>query len=556
MVRCPRITPLLCPRAVPSPDSELAPVNLLKAAPRVWSVVRPRGLLASHAPLFATLHFATSARVRLERRERLDVVIMGTGGDMAGSDAFQLEFLVSAHHACLVSSCLNTKVAGSDAFQLEFLVSAHHACLVCVFLKGKWEEIEATDTRKMFLRLQTARCHKEMKLDKGISGLSSVSWQRTWILCCELGTRGVILELRKQGSNCLGNSKLIKYLVFMWNDLLRTPSLTLAKDLDMQVKALVSVTPPVQAPYLLKCVPDRVTDDKGAMISDVILRMNGYHPQEGRWLSRTVLDHAGRECFVIRIRLGDGFWRRGAETPRAVKWEDRIIEVREGPWSYIASSVGTAPSKVVGTAVPKEKDLEEKKVTWCLSTGDMLRIQWQSGLEFQIENEDSAESARLVIGRKLQFQVKDACLEDKHYKQEEEEQFVTLIRFTQENPEGRATALLNWNLLAVEFLPEEDAVFVLLLCMAVVRTISEINREDRGHLLVRRRVKEATTGIRDWGSVMLPLGTSSSPHVNPWFWNPKEVLTSARMIDSTPMYRYSPADGKDELYKQCIVLSR
>lgn len=65
---------------------------------------------------------------------------------------------------------------------------------------------------------------------------------------------------------------------------------------------MTSITPPVQAPYLLKCVPDRVTDDGGAMISDVILRMRNYRPQEGRWLTRTVLDHSGRECFVIRMR--------------------------------------------------------------------------------------------------------------------------------------------------------------------------------------------------------------------------------------------------------------
>lgn len=42
-------------------------------------------------------------------------------------------------------------------------------------------------------------------------------------------------------------------------------------------------------------------------------------------------------------RMGGGFWRRGGETPSAVKWEDRIIEIREGSWSYIASSIGRAP---------------------------------------------------------------------------------------------------------------------------------------------------------------------------------------------------------------------
>lgn len=44
-------------------------------------------------------------------------------------------------------------------------------------------------------------------------------------------------------------------------------------------------------------------------------------------------------------RMGGGFWRRGGETPAAVKWEERIIEIREGSWSYIAGSVGIAPGK-------------------------------------------------------------------------------------------------------------------------------------------------------------------------------------------------------------------
>lgn len=45
----------------------------------------------------------------------------------------------------------------------------------------------------------------------------------------------------------------------------------------------------------------------------------------------------------LYYRIGGGFWRRGGETPSAVKWEDRIIEVREGSWSYVAGSIGRAP---------------------------------------------------------------------------------------------------------------------------------------------------------------------------------------------------------------------
>lgn len=46
---------------------------------------------------------------------------------------------------------------------------------------------------------------------------------------------------------------------------------------------------------------------------------------------------------IFKFRVGGGFWRRGGETPSAVKWEDRIIEIREGSWSYVAGSIGRAP---------------------------------------------------------------------------------------------------------------------------------------------------------------------------------------------------------------------
>lgn len=190
---------------------------------------------------------------------------------------------------------------------------------VIVFLKGKWKEKESHNVSKTFLRIRTVRSHKELKLDKSISESSSSSsssssstsseqWQKTCHLYCEFGTRGIVIEVRKHGNGFLRNSKLIKKIYFYWNDLLHSTTLTLIRELEFEIRALASVTPPVQAPYLLKTVPDCVSDDSGAMISDVILKMNRYRPQEGRWLSRTVLDHAGRECFVIRTRLNYYFF--------------------------------------------------------------------------------------------------------------------------------------------------------------------------------------------------------------------------------------------------------
>ncbi|XVF31413.1 hypothetical protein REPUB_Repub16aG0143800 [Reevesia pubescens] len=439
---------------------------------------------------------------------------------------------------------------------------------VCVFVRlNDWMKATNGDTKHKFLRLRMVRCHRELKLDKPIPNFSHDSWRKAWHLYSEFGTKGFIVELRGRGGHCFKGSKLQKSIVFYWNDLLRAPSITLTREID-QVRIVASITPPVQAPYLLKCVPDRVTDDSGAMISDVILKLNNYRPQKGRWLSRTVLDHAGRECFVVRIRVGGGFWRRGAETPSAVNWEDRIIEIREGSWSYVAGSIGRAPEKVVGTATPKQSP-EQWQAAWQFSTGDELLINWgsstsTSGLSFCLKSEKSSDSSAMLLrGQKMQYQ-------DKTYKETEsklvedekevDDGFVTLVRFTEENPTGRATALLNWKLLVVELLPEEDAILVLLLCVSILRTVSEMSKEDVGSLLIRRRLKEAKLGARDWGSVVLRPSSlpssSTSPYLQPWYMNANKVMAQHEGDSVTrqqPASNYSPVEGGDMLYKRGII---
>ncbi|KAK9735490.1 hypothetical protein RND81_04G208800 [Saponaria officinalis] len=420
---------------------------------------------------------------------------------------------------------------------------------------------------RAFLRLRLYRCHKRLKLDKPVSKFSSDTWQNLWHFYCEFGTKGIKIELRHPSSSlCFSGTGLLDSVPFMWNDLLRAPSLAFVSEVNQKIRVFTSITPPVQAPYLLKCVPDRVTDDSGAMISDVMLKLNQYRPQEGRWLSRTVLDHAGRECFVVRIRVGGGIWRRGGESPQMVQWEDRIIEVREGPWSYVAgSTIGKAPDKVVGTAKPKEESSYDKSVSWCFSNGDELTIQCEtlasmSTLCFTLKTQDSNSSVGLLRGRKMQYEVsKDEKTEQGV--EEEENEFVTVVRYSDENPNGKATALINWKLLAVEVLPEEDAVFVLLLCLAILRSVSEMRKEDIGGLLIRRRLKEPKLGESDWGSVLLdtassPTSSSPSAHLQPWYRNAKAILAhdqSAEQTSTQTSLLFSLADGGDKLYKRGII---
>ncbi|KAL8130511.1 hypothetical protein V2J09_019666 [Rumex salicifolius] len=438
---------------------------------------------------------------------------------------------------------------------------------VCVHVRIL-QEMEVTQTEKIhdFLRLSVLKCHRELKHDIPFSVFSRNTWQKAWHLYCEFGTKGIKLDLKHPGSLCFKGTGLLESASFQWNSLLRAPSLALTGELDQRVKSFTSITPPVQAPYLLKCVPDCVTDDSGAMISDLILRMNQYRPQEGRWLSRTVLDHTGRECFVIRIRIGGGFWRRGGEAPKIVNWEDRIIEVREGSWSYVADSVGKAPEKVVGQATPKEESLQERRASWSFSNGDELTIQWDStatfsSLSFSLNNQNSSKSSpKLLMGRRMQYETAKEAQEHNR----EEEHFVTLVRYTDENPTGKATALINWKLQVVEILPEEDAVFVLLLCLAIVRSISEIKREDVGNLLVRKRLKETKPGSKDWGSIMLHPSTSlsfapsvsGSPHLKPWYWGGNANVVFAREVDRAvkqPVLPFSLVEGGDKLYKKGII---
>jgi len=154
----------------------------------------------------------------------------------------------------------------------------------------------------------------------------------------------------------------------------------------------------------------------------------------------------------------------------------------------------------------------------------------------------------LLVGRRLSYKVNTDGVSSNHA---EEEQYITLVRKSPDHHGDRATVLINWKLLAVEFLPEEDAVFVLLLCMVIARTMTEIRREDVAGLLVRRRIGEARVGQRDWGSVMLPDLLSPDPNLQPWYRNGAQVLSSAET--GTMLAKYSPADGKDLLYRQALM---
>lgn len=162
----------------------------------------------------------------------------------------------------------------------------------------------------------------------------------------------------------------------------------------------------------------------------------------------------------------------------------------------------------------------------------------------------------------MQYEVKKTKSKNKSEEtnsesEEDENDFLTLVRFTEDNPDGKATALLNWRLLVIEVLPEEDAVLTLLLCISILKSISEMKKQDVGGLLVRRRLKQAEFGTKDLGSVILhPSSFGDSPYdLQPWYWNAGLVMKidAGDQIKRQPALSHSAVEGSDKLYKHGII---
>lgn len=397
------------------------------------------------------------------------------------------------------------------------VLSPRHVSQVCVTIKDTSMMGRDSTRAGLFVRLKVLDAYKLLKLDAPVT--SDPHWQKLWVLQCEAKTKGVTLELRSYVEGCFRSTKRLGGTRITWNELQKTPMLSQEATLTvkkrhrypLQIRLGISMTPPVQGSYLLKSVPDRVTDDKGQMLSSTIVRMRRNQPQCGRWVSRTVLNHAGKESFVIRIRAAKGVWKKSGDRPVGVDWNERVITVHEGGWNYIAHGVGIAPEKVVGSATPLAHELEEYKLNWALSTGDTLIISrqmgdldWERHLEFTLNASAGSGLARLVNGRKLQYEVPGAS-------SEEEDGFVTLIRYSPESPQGKATALFNFKVSMMEVVPEEDVLLVLLLCTATLRSIADFGGLTTGNVHTRKRARESQPGLKDWDAVVQENCSKGSP---------------------------------------------
>ncbi|XP_024542429.1 glycine-rich domain-containing protein 1-like, partial [Selaginella moellendorffii] len=211
----------------------------------------------------------------------------------------------------------------------------------------------------------------------------------------ELSTEGLVITAWKKG---MFTSKTLGRLVIPWKNLSDSEMQSLGgwfpmqdtkKDREVLVLVYISATPPVTANYLLRSVRVGDTGEDGVTRSSF--------SSQGVWITRTVFDHANKECFVIRC------------------W-----------WSLLDDAI----------VLVVEKDASDKQ--WNMRPGMSLNVEFKSE-DYQME----------------------AC-------------FVTMVRFTSDAPQGKATALINWRSGGMEIDPNEDVLLVLLFSATISMSVSDM----------------------------------------------------------------------------------
>ena len=238
------------------------------------------------------------------------------------------------------------------------------------------------------------------------------AWKHRWALECEQASLGLVLELVACPVSWVGQlwgPRVVGRAEVEWAAVQQQSSLFIDTHLPLTALSLhslfgepesppllhvsISATPCVHGPYLLRTVFMRATDDEGGMVCEDVVMRQGMRAQRGRWVSRTVYDHAGmtqhkhtgrgpfqvfsflhslvadKEVFVVRNRVASGVWT-SSHRPVPVLPKERVIVVHSGGWEYVDSDlyddfidrmemdpphcrVGYAKGEVVGQAVPQ-----------------------------------------------------------------------------------------------------------------------------------------------------------------------------------------------------------
>ncbi|XP_024537305.1 glycine-rich domain-containing protein 1-like [Selaginella moellendorffii] len=278
----------------------------------------------------------------------------------------------------------------------------------------------------------------------------------------ELSTEGLVITARQKG---MFTSKTLGRLVIPWKNLSDSETQSLGgwfpmqdtkKDREVSVLVYISATPPVTANYLLRSVRVEDTGEDGATRRSF--------SSQGVWITRTVFDHANKECFVIRCRYKREGGKRLADT-------DKVVNVHR---TYKGSR--SVDGEVLGSARQLERPSKDSR-RWSLLDDaivlvvekDAIDKQWNTrpgmSLNMEIKSEDCPIA--LLPGRHLEFSVPGSS-------DQMEACFVTMVRFTSDAPQGKATALINWRSGGMEIDPNEDVLLVLLFSATISMSMSDM----------------------------------------------------------------------------------
>ncbi|MCO5578923.1 hypothetical protein L7F22_032773 [Adiantum nelumboides] len=395
------------------------------------------------------------------------------------------------------------------------------------------------------VRLQVLKkCSAFQLMTPSVPLMSKPVWMHTWKFQAEKSTEGFTLELLRRHSRSVvqkfKGSDVLGHTFLSWQSLLSTPTLSYSGWLSLtptvpsvtkapSLYVSVSLTPPQPAPQLLRIINSIPTDDKGHM------GMGSFFDRRGCWLTRTVLDHANRQVFIIRTRYSDGHTR----TPEA----EKCIYIHQGGWEYRSSTSkkGTAPATVVATASQVVTGQDSKKSLslqrcwgFCENSSQLIvrastdpkwnlrpHLELHGNLKFQVG---------LVCGRKLDYEVKGAS-------EDEEGGFVTLIRYNLvDSSMGKATALFNWRTGAMEVSPEESVVLVLLLSSIISKSVMDMEGVKVRFNQGREPPSRSTETSDEWGSVVLQTIELTSSILSSW-WEMSPMLWSSLFYSpGNPMF--------------------
>ncbi|KAG0599693.1 hypothetical protein M758_12G172000 [Ceratodon purpureus] len=283
----------------------------------------------------------------------------------------------------------------------------------------------------------------------------------------DMSTAGFVLEL-----TCTRNmwpDKPLGRISILFNHLLRIPEGSVEawyplpqekNSPELLVKA--SIRPAVRSPYLLRAIKGDFQKDN----FETIVPKRSKQKPEGRWSTRTVLDHDSQEKYLIRVRRAKVKRRYQNEWNAPVEeWEKEVCiyqrrfeQFNRKIYSMQVDSVaGWAQQQINTHSFKKDSHIQRQ---WSLFAGedtefkvqrDVNNVNWVEDLHLSLTGKGFGYPVELRTGRHLQYGISNAK-EDPEY----ESGYVTVIRKTPDCPAGKATALFNWKAIAMEV---SDSIF-------------------------------------------------------------------------------------------------